>query len=492
MLKEHQYVFQRLNMVADMFLTAIAVLLSHWLRNEVIAPYLLPTLFRLPSNFSDYAWLLYVLPFVMVFFLRANGYYNSQRLKMFFPLLRTAFVSAVETAIAAMVIGFIFTQGHSPQWSADLVVGENVSRSVILILPFVLTVLLALKTWLVRRVLFGLRERGMNWRSLLLVGSGETLRHFIRLVRNHPFWGLKIDGVIDDSGRESKMVDGLEVVGSINGLMTYLEQNPVDEVVFIPARRSLEELTPYFEACEEMGVRTRLSLNFFRPGIAEPVLDTFEGCPIVTYSPTHELNWALMVKSVIDRAGALLLLVILSPLYLAIMAIIKATSQSWSDPVFYGQTRCGLNGKLFTVWKFRSMKVNAEQELEKLRDLNEMEGPVFKIKEDPRITRIGKFLRKTSLDELPQFWNVLMGEMSLVGPRPPLPSEVAQYDRWQRRRLSMKPGITCLWQVSGRNQVSFEEWMRLDLEYIDNWSLLLDIKILLRTVYVVTTGYGAM
>jgi lipopolysaccharide/colanic/teichoic acid biosynthesis glycosyltransferase len=160
-------------------------------------------------------------------------------------------------------------------------------------------------------------------------------------------------------------------------------------------------------------------------------------------------------------------------------------------PVFFKQQRCGLNGRLFTMYKLRSMMDNAEQTRFELEALNEMDGPVFKSSRDPRRTAVGRFLRKFSIDELPQFYNVLRGDMSLVGPRPPLPQEVARYERWQRRRLSMKPGITCLWQVSGRNEINFQDWMKLDLTYIDNWSLLLDLKILLKTVPVVILGRGA-
>uniref|UniRef100_UPI00145CE02C sugar transferase n=1 Tax=Candidatus Roseilinea sp. NK_OTU-006 TaxID=2704250 RepID=UPI00145CE02C len=308
----------------------------------------------------------------------------------------------------------------------------------------------------------------------------------------HPFWGFRIDGIIDDSGREALQVLGIPVVGRLSDLLPRLEKHPVDEVVFVPSAVSLTDLTPLLESCEEMGVRTRLSLNFFRHTIARPVLDDFEGFPVVTYSPTREMSFALLFKYVFDRVAAAAALVLLSPVFLLAALAVKLTSQSWSDPIFYSQIRCGLNGRPFRLWKFRSMVVDADKMLDKLRAHNEMQGPVFKMKSDPRITPVGRFLRKTSIDELPQLWNVLRGDMSLVGPRPPIPAEVEKYDRWQRRRLSMRPGITCLWQVSGRNQIGFDEWMRLDLEYIDNWSLWLDFKILLRTIYVVATGYGAM
>jgi len=184
-----------------------------------------------------------------------------------------------------------------------------------------------------------------------------------------------------------------------------------------------------------------------------------------------------------------MLLFLLAPIFALVALVIKITSEG---PVIFRQTRVGLNGRLFELYKFRSMRVDSEDQLEVLREQNEMEGPVFKIKDDPRVTPLGRFLRRHSLDELPQLWNVLRGDMSLVGPRPPIPGEVSMYERRDRRRLSMRPGLTCTWQVSGRNEIrDFDSWVRLDLEYIDNWSLSRDILLLLRTIPVVLFGYGA-
>ncbi|MCX7716851.1 MAG: sugar transferase [Candidatus Sumerlaeaceae bacterium] len=492
MLKEHQYIFKQVNMAVDLGVAVVAVLVSHWLRNAVLAPYFLPELLRHPARLSDYAYLVLLVPVAVVGTLSYNGYYASQRLRTTGDSLRAIVMAAVVATAAGALVGFLLSPAHAVNLPGAGVIGQRTSRGVIALLPFVLIVLLWVKTLCVRRVLMALRKRGRNWRSLLLVGSGETLRHFIGLIRNHPFWGFRIDGIIDDSGREALQVLGVPVVGRLSDLLPRLEKHPVDEVVFVPSAVSLTDLTPLLESCEEMGVRTRLPLNFFRHTIARPVLDDFEGFPVVTYSPTREMSFALLFKYVFDRVAAAVALVLLSPVFLLAALAVKLTSQSWSDPIFYSQIRCGLNGRPFRLWKFRSMVVDADKLLDKLRAHNEMQGPVFKMKSDPRITPVGRFLRKTSIDELPQLWNVLRGDMSLVGPRPPIPAEVEKYDRWQRRRLSMRPGITCLWQVSGRNQIGFDEWMRLDLEYIDNWSLWLDFKILLRTIYVVATGYGAM
>jgi len=218
-------------------------------------------------------------------------------------------------------------------------------------------------------------------------------------------------------------------------------------------------------------------------------LHEFDGLPLLSFSTTPTNEAVMFVRRILDIILASVMLLIFGPLLMLPTAIlIKLTSPG---PVLFRQKRCGLNGRVFTMYKFRSMVDHAEQLRVELEAFNEMDGPVFKSSRDPRITLIGKVIRRRSIDELPQLFNVLQGHMSLVGPRPPLPQEVARYQRWQRRRLSMKPGMTCLWQISGRNEVSFEDWMKLDLTYIDNWSLLLDLKILLKTVPVVLLGRGA-
>jgi exopolysaccharide biosynthesis polyprenyl glycosylphosphotransferase len=232
-----------------------------------------------------------------------------------------------------------------------------------------------------------------------------------------------------------------------------------------------------------------LVADFVKTSIARATVDDFYGKPLLVFRSTPDISWQLVAKRVMDIVGSAFGLLILGPFVMLPAAIaIKLNSPG---PILFRQKRSGLHGRLFTMLKFRSMVSNAEMLRVELEAFNEMTGPVFKIKEDPRVTKVGRFLRKTSIDEFPQLWNVLMGDMSLVGPRPPIPTEVQQYDPWHRRRLSMKPGLTCLWQISGRNTVAFDQWMKLDLEYIDNWSLWLDIKILLRTIPVVLTGLGA-
>ncbi len=240
--------------------------------------------------------------------------------------------------------------------------------------------------------------------------------------------------------------------------------------------------------CEEQGVNVRVVLNFFPNRISKLAVEDLEGIPMLAFSSAPSAMAPLAGKRVFDVVVSALALLLMSPLLILIAIAIKLDSPG---PVFFRQRRVGLSGREFRLYKFRSMSHDAEARLSELRSRNEMDGPVFKMRDDPRVTRVGRLLRKTSLDEFPQFLNVLRGEMSVVGPRPPLPSEVRLYERWQRRRLSVKPGITCTWQVSGRNEIDFARWMDLDLHYIDNWSLWHDLKIVLLTIPAVVFGRGA-
>jgi len=305
-----------------------------------------------------------------------------------------------------------------------------------------------------------------------IVGKGTAAQEFARTIEKQSAWGLKLIGVFEQS--EARSV---------------LEAGGVDELILMVGHESLDEFTETLLLCEELGITARVVLNFFPHSIARMELHQLDGFPLLSFSTTPTNEALLFVRRILDVVLASVLLTVLVPTVMLVTAIlIKVTSPG---PVLFKQKRCGRNGRVFEMYKFRSMVDNAEQHRVELETLNEMDGPVFKSSHDPRVTSIGKLIRRFSIDEFPQFYNVLRGDMSLVGPRPPLPQEVARYERWQRRRLSMKPGMTCLWQISGRNEVSFEDWMKLDLTYIDNWSLLLDLKILLKTVPVVLLGRGA-
>jgi exopolysaccharide biosynthesis polyprenyl glycosylphosphotransferase len=276
----------------------------------------------------------------------------------------------------------------------------------------------------------------------------------------------------------------------VHRLVEMLHEYSINAVILSARHAYFEQVEAAIRACELEGVEAWLVADFFKTQVSRTSFDDFYGWPVLVFRSTPESSWQRVLKQLMDLAGSFLVLVVFSPLFAGIALLIKFTSPG---PVLFCQKRSGINGQPFTIYKFRTMVTNAEQLQHELAAMNEMTGPVFKVTNDPRITPIGKSLRKLSLDELPQFFNVLRGEMSLVGPRPLPVDEVKRfYDLAHRRRLSVKPGITCLWQISGRNNVSdFKDWVRLDLEYIDNWSLWLDIKILLRTLPAVFAGTGA-
>lgn len=332
-------------------------------------------------------------------------------------------------------------------------------------------------------------RQGYNLVNLLIVGTGKRARDFMDLVKAHSNWGLQIVGVVDDDPKlMGKHVMEYEIIGRVRDIPRIIRDKVVDRVIFVVPRIWLNRIEPAIRHCEREGVNTAVCVDLFKPKLAHLELSSFAGIPLINFQTSTAKEWQLFVKRFVDWFIALLGLIALSPVFLFVILGIKLTSKG---PIFYRQVRCGLNGRNFTLFKFRSMVVGAEMRRRALEKQNEMNGPVFKMKRDPRVTGFGRFLRKFSLDELPQLYNVLKGDMSLVGPRPALPAEVDLYQSWQRRRLSMKPGITCIWQVSGRNRIDFDQWMEMDLQYIDDFSLWLDFKLMFRTIFVVMTGYGA-
>jgi exopolysaccharide biosynthesis polyprenyl glycosylphosphotransferase len=324
-------------------------------------------------------------------------------------------------------------------------------------------------------------------RNILMIGTSAKARRMGDLISQYSDWGLRIVGYVNVGDELGDEPNG-DVLGSVADLSRIIDENIVDEIIFVGDRPSLDVLDKILELCKEQGIRTRLAADFFPAKVTNLSMEFLENIPVITFSSAPDHAASLLVKRVLDVIISAILLVALFPFLVVVGLLVKLTSQG---PIIYRQLRCGLYGRKFVLYKIRSMRDGAEDVLWEIRHLNEMDGPVFKMRNDPRITSLGRFLRKSSIDEWPQFWNVLKGDMSLVGPRAPLPEEVREYTRWQRRRLSVKPGITCLWQVSGRNEIDFHEWMKLDLHYIDNWSLLLDLKILLRTFPVVLFGKGA-
>ncbi len=339
----------------------------------------------------------------------------------------------------------------------------------------------------VRRLARAFRRRGYNTRRFAIVGTGDAAEEVVETFSQHPQWGYELVGFVLRRERDAAPENG-RVLGTVAQLGTILENHVLDEVVFAVPRDELSTIDAAVLLCEEQGVAVRVCLDALRVGDAEMSLLELAGMPMLVFTRTSSDLLSLAAKRAFDVAVSTAVLLLLAPVFAVIALAVRFESPG---PVLFRQRRMGLNGREFWMWKFRSMYVDAEQRLEALRAQNEMSGPVFKMANDPRVTRVGRLIRKASLDELPQFWNVLKGEMSVVGPRPPIPAEVRQYKRWQRRRLSVRPGITCTWQVSGRNDIDFEQWMQMDLEYIDHWSLWRDVEICLKTIPAVLTARGA-
>jgi exopolysaccharide biosynthesis polyprenyl glycosylphosphotransferase len=327
---------------------------------------------------------------------------------------------------------------------------------------------------------------------LVIVGTNARAVALAKRIEANPELGYRLTGFVDQrwSGEEQFRQAGYSVVSDFNGFEDFLKDHVVDEVIICTPVKSLYDWSSrILTQCEQQGITVRFVSDLFTPTIGRSRVERFDEQMVVTVDTGGMTGPTVVIKRLIDFSVSLVLLILSAPLLLATMLAIKLSS---AGPIFFVQERVGLNKRRFRLYKFRTMIADAEQRLAELERHNEVTGPVFKIKRDPRITRMGAFLRKTSLDELPQLINVLKGDMSLVGPRPlPVRDYRGFTQHWHRRRFSVRPGITCLWQVGGRNSIPFERWMELDMEYIDQWSLMLDIKILLRTIPAVLKGSGA-
>jgi len=345
---------------------------------------------------------------------------------------------------------------------------------------------------LLRCALGEIRKRGRNLHHVLVLGSNTRAIEFGRKVEATPERGYRLLGFVDDewAGMEEFKETGLRLTCGNAGLAEFLRKNVVDEIaIFLPLRSFYELAAEMANLAKQHGIIVRLDTDIFDLKVAHARTEVTEGTSQIVSTSSGVDDWQLLLKRVLDVASSLILLIILSPLLLIVAALIKLISPG---DVFFAQKRVGLNKRQFTMFKFRTMVPTAESIQEELAHLNEMTGPVFKIKNDPRVTPLGRVLRRTSIDELPQLFNVLKGDMSLVGPRAMSVRDYQLFSEdWQRRRFSVPPGITCLWQIQGRNSVPFEQWMVLDMQYIDGWSLWLDLKILALTIPAVLKGSGA-
>jgi len=462
MLRRDRLIRMQIQQVLDIALFALSFWLAYGFRaNEIIIQ-----TFHLNhvASFESYRWLYFILIPAVPLVLEAQGFYER-------PVLCPRAVTAWQLfkACAVLSFGLVLTL---------FVFHSGIARWVPVWFGCMSFVLLLAKEEVLQVASRTRVGQEQYQRRFILVGSPDETARIRSELR------MKSRGTID-------IVSEMELNQiSIQRLVETLHEHSVNGVIVSAKRSFFDQVEDAIRACELEGVEVWLVADFFRTQISQTSFDDFYGQPVLVFRTAPGASWENVVKQLIDRVGAVVALVAFSPLLLLCSVMVKLTSPG---PIFFRQQRSGLNGKPFVLYKFRTMVTNAEQLKSELEAMNEMSGPVFKVTNDPRITPLGKVLRKFSFDEWPQFYNVLRGEMSLVGPRPLPVDEVKRFnDLAHRRRLSVKPGLTCLWQISGRNDVKeFKDWVRLDLEYIDNWSLWLDVKILFRTVPVVLIGNGA-
>ena len=379
------------------------------------------------------------------------------------------------TIFAAIILSLLFASKN-----------PDASRFVLLIL-FPLLALGALATRLaLRHVLTMLRANGRNTRYMLVLGTTPESQTFADMIDQHPTLGLEVIGHLAEPATQGPQVTR-PILGTLDQIEDVLHARVVDEVAICLPPTEWSRIDEIVHLCEEEGKIVRIPMDYLGHVLSIGKVEDFDGTPIYSFLSGPDRTLGLIAKRALDIVGGTIGAIILTPIMLAISVWIALDSKG---PILFRQTRVGLHGRTFEVWKFRTMVADAEELLEDLRDRNEVRGNAFKIADDPRVTRAGRWLRKSSLDELPQLMNVLRGEMSLVGPRPPLLSEVAGYDVWHRRRLSMRPGMTGLWQISARREPDFDRWVESDLEYIDRWTFWLDLKIIAMTVPAVFAGEG--
>lgn len=407
------------------------------------------------------------------------GQYKSQRLASRRAMILDA---AIAVTGASLFLGLLAIVFHIAMITAQLLVGFWACSCV----------LVGGARLLMRTFLETVRLRGHNLRFILILGTNRRAIDFARRLEKTPELGYRVLGFVDERWHEPAVLGAKYPLScDFKGLAEYLRCNVVDEVAnYLPLRSFYEDSAQVAALCETHGIFMRFDPRLFDLKIASAGAEEFNGTAHITAHFLPVDSWPLFIKRILDVSVSLALLIVLAPALAGVALLVKLTSKG---PVLFKQERIGRNKRRFLIYKFRTMVPNAEKVLPQVESLNEARGPVFKIKKDPRITSIGRILRRTSLDELPQLVNVLRGDMSLVGPRPlPVRDYEGFNEDWQRRRFSVRPGITCLWQVNGRSNIAFEHWMKLDLQYLDEWSIWLDMKILAQTIPAVMKGSGAV
>jgi exopolysaccharide biosynthesis polyprenyl glycosylphosphotransferase len=461
----------RLLFLLDILLTLLTMILLYRVREYLGHD--------LGQSLAAYVALLLIIGVPLGFFLSKFGAYQGLRVV---SLVKYAYVVSKAFAISLAILVAILFFLKVTFVSRSLLIEYAVISIVVMV-----SVRGGLIWWYFRRSV----QKGENYLKVLIIGTGRRAQHLTEMLNRHNEWGIHILGYLDtDAEQVGGSVLNEKVLGAVHEIEKVLTSQVVDEVILAVPRDSLSYMEQIVNACEEQGVRFRFMADVFDLQVARMQMVEMDGIPLLTFDPVAQNEKMLLAKRLMDLTFVLASM----PLILPVMGLIAlAIKLDDGGPVFFVQERVGLRKRLFPMLKFRSMVVDAEAKMKEIEHLNEAEGPNFKIAHDPRITRVGRFIRKTSLDELPQLLNVIRGHMSLVGPRPMSKRDVELFDKGiQRKRFSVKPGLTCIWQISGRSNLSFERWLELDLKYIDEWNLWMDLKILFKTVPVVLRGSGAV
>jgi exopolysaccharide biosynthesis polyprenyl glycosylphosphotransferase len=462
--------------ILDAILINAAIIAAWYIRYEVLDDSLQIGEGFIYQPYSAYIPIAFVLTLLALAIFRFEGLYSPVRGRSY---LDTVYILINGTTTATLLLmAFSF-------FTRPLVF----SRALYVFAAVLIVVILGAARLVERMARAQLRQRGIGVDRVLIVGAGEVGRALMRNIVAQPDLAYRIVGFVDDDlGRGSTDIGRFKALGKTENLQRLLRELAVDEVIVTLPWTAREKIIQIMNLCQSAGVAAKIVPDLFQLSLSRVAIDDVGGVPLIGVREIRIGVWNSIVKRLIDVVGTILLLIPAAPLMLILIIAIRLDS---TGSAIFAQKRIGRGGRVFTVYKFRSMRVGAEEEQQKYTSLNEADGPLFKIRNDPRRTRVGRWIRRMSLDELPQLFNVLRGEMSLVGPRPATPAEVERYQEWHKRRLEVSPGITGLWQVSGRSELTFDEQVMLDIYYIENWSPWLDFWILLKTVPTVLLARGA-
>jgi exopolysaccharide biosynthesis polyprenyl glycosylphosphotransferase len=460
--------------VGDIVLINAAFIIAYWVRYRLQLLWAIDPAYMV-SYFVFIPFAMVLTALLLLLYRREGLYQLRHNVSWFDEVL--AIINATSAGIVMMVV-LVFISRPS-----------FYSRLIFFYAGTIIIVLLSFSRLVKALVLRGMRRRGVGVARAIIVGAGEVGRTVMRTIVAQPELGFHIVGFVDDDPEKGTTDIGrFKALGSLDKLYELIQDGEVDEVIITLPWQYYRKIMAIMAQCQRENVRVRIVPDLFQMTLGRMSVTTIAGIPLISTKPATYGGISRLAKRGVDILLSLLILAILSPLMLLIAVAVKLDSEG---PVFYLQERVGKGGKPFRLYKFRSMAADADMRRDELSDLNEADGPVFKIRDDPRCTPLGRLLRRFSLDELPQFFNVVKGDMSVIGPRPALPQEVEQYKPWHRRRLEVAPGITGLWQVSGRSDLPFDEMVLLDIYYAEQWSPSLDLKILLRTIPAVLLGSGA-